>query len=346
MSTVAEVAALAGVSPSTVSRVLSGKGIALVSERTRLRVYEAAERLGYRPSAAARALATGRSGTVAFCCYHAYDSGMSRLLRAVHSLATEAGYHLLLAHPETTDEIGQLLIEERVDAVIWVRYPVHEADALMQSRGAPHQVVIAIGETLDDRVPEQVFSVVWDDLSGMRRILRHLTALGHRHVTFLQGAADERNCKVRAFARACAESGLRHDTVRCDDESDRVAAGIAMAEHVLRRPQRPTALVARVDDFAFGAIGALQEAGLAVPEDMSVVGYHDSPGAAHARPTLTSLRTPELQGVAALVPSALAALDRDPDERAAPTCLHLETQLIIRGSTSPPGGPAIHRKGD
>ena len=346
MSTVAEVAALAGVSPSTVSRGLSRKGLALVSDATRVRVREAAERLGYRPSAAARALATGRAGTVAFCCYHAYDSGMSRLLRAVHSLATEAGYHLLLVHPETTDEVGRLLIEERVDAVIWVRYPVHEADALMKSRGAPHQVVIAIGETQNDRVPEQVFSVVWDDLSGMRQILRHLTALGHQHVTFLQGAADERHCKVHAFTQACAEFGLPHDAMRCDDESDRVAAGIAMTERVLRRPQRPTALVARVDDFAFGAIGVLQDAGLAVPDDMSVVGYHDTPGAAHSRPALTSLRTPELQGVATLMPSALSALDRDADERAAPTCLHLETQLIIRGSTSPPGGPGTHRKGD
>jgi len=345
LSTVAEVAALAGVSPSTVSRVLSGKALTLVSDATQVRVRDAAARLGYRPSAAARALATGRAATIAFCCYHAYDSGMSRLLRAVHDLATEAGYYLLLVHPKSTDDVARLLIEERADAVVWVRYPVHEADALMPSRGAPHQVVVAIGETQDDRAPEDVFSVAWDDGLGMRQILQHLTSLGHRDITFLQGHAPATNPKVYAFKRACQALGLPCDTLCCADESDRIGAGMAMAQRLLRRRQRPTALVARVDDFAFGAIYALQEAGLAVPADMSVVGYHNTPEAAHFHPPLTSVRTPELQGVAALMPTALAALDRGPDELVSPACLRLETDLIVRNSTGPARGNTDRERG-
>lgn len=339
MSTVADVAALAGVSPSTVSRVLGGKASALVSAATQRRVQEAAEQLGYRPSAAARALATGRARTLALCSYHSYDSGMGRLLHAVHDLARNAGYHLLLVHPQSTDEVGELLTEQRADAVVWVRYPVHEADALMDSLGAPHQIVIAIGET-EEQIPERVFSAVWEDRSGMRRILPHLIALGHRHVVFLQGAAAASNSKVRAFERTCAELQLSYEKLRCEDESDRIAAGAAMTQRLLRSGARPTALVARIDDLAFGAIYALQEAGLRVPEEVSVVGYHDTPEARHSHPALTSLRTPELQGVAALMPAALEALERDPDERDAPTCLHLETELVIRNSTNPPGGVA------
>lgn len=320
------------------SRVLSGKALALVSEATQERVREAAARLGYHPSAAARALATGRAATIAFCSYHAYDSGMSRLLGTVHDLVTTAGYYLLLVHPRSAQDVARLLIEERADAVIWVRYPVHEADALMQSRGAPHQVVVAIGEMQEGRVPQDVFSVAWDDCAGMRQAVQHLTDLGHHDLVFLQGSAPAANPKVHAFQRACEAFGLPHDVMQCADESDRIGAGISMVNDLLRRPTLPTALVARVDDFAFGAVYALQEAGLRVPDDVSVVGYHDTPEAAHFRPPLTSVQTPELEGVAALMPSVLEALDCAAHEQAPPTCLHLEPHLVIRNSTGPARG--------
>ncbi|MEN6302423.1 MAG: LacI family DNA-binding transcriptional regulator [Armatimonadia bacterium] len=337
MATVAKVAAEAGVSPSTVSRVLSGKAGGLISQATQERIHEVAARLGYRPSAAAQALATGRARTVAFCCYPAYDSGMARLLHAVHDPVRAAGYHLLLVHPETTEEVGRLLVEQRVDAVVWVHYPVHEADALVESLGAPHQIVIAIGE-MQDAPPQLVSSAVWHDHDGMSRILQHLTELGHQHVAFLQGHVELLHSKLQAFERVCAEMGLRHDIIRCADESDRITAGAEMTRQVLQSPERPTALVTRIDDFAFGAMQQLQNAGLRVPEDMSVVGYHDTFEARHSCPPLTSLRTPELQGIASLMPFALAALDSPDDEPTVPVCLHLQTELVLRSTTSPPTG--------
>lgn len=334
MSTIADVASLAGVSPSTVSRVLSGKASTLVSEATQRRVHEAARQLGYHPSAAARALATGRSNTVALCCYPVYDSAMAQYIQTVHSTAKEAGYHLLLVDHNETEEISELLAEQRVDAVVWTRYPLHEADELVNRRGAPHQVIIAIGE-LADIPPQKIFSAAWSDRQGMRLLLQHLAELGHRHVALLGGSPLSCPSKPRAFERECIELGLQGEIIRIDDETDRRAAGRAMAAQVLQRQDRPTALIGRHNDFALGAIHALQKAGLAVPDEMSVTGYHDGPEASYADPPLTSVHTPELIGVSEILPLALDCLKGNNTGQIPPTCLPLDVKLIIRASTAP-----------
>lgn len=328
---------MAGVSPSTVSRVLSGKASTLVSATTQERVREAAQQLGYRPSAAARALATGRANTIAFCCYPVYDSGMAQLIRAVHDVATAAGYHLLLVDHHQTDQIRELLIEQRVDAVVWTQYPLHHADELVDCLGAPHQIVVAIGE-IEEAIPQHTYSAVWSDRQGLRLLLEHLAALGHRQIAFLGGSRQTCPSKPRAFTLECVALGLQGELIWVDDESDRRGAGMAMAQQVLQLDSRPTALVSRSNDFALGAIHALQQAGLRVPEDMSVTGYHDSLEARYSHPPLTSVQTPEYRGVATVLPAALAALQENPGRRAKPNCVPLDVEIVIRASTAPPPG--------
>ena len=335
MSTLHDVASVAGVSVTTASRVLRGKASALVSMATSERVKDAAEQLGYRASAAARALVTGRAQTVALCCHRAYDPDLARILRLTHNLVHEAGYHLMVVAQDTTAEVSALLREQRADAVIWTRYPVHEADALGDSLGAPHQVIIAIGEIADGG-PQRAFSGVWEDREGMRRALEHLVGLGHGRVAYLGGLGGD--SKQLAFEQACADLSLDGVVIAGAGEADRLAAGAAMARQVLKLRERPTALVARNDDFAIGALHALREAGLILPGDMSVIGYDDTPGAGYAAPPLTSVRTPGEEALQALLPPALAALDHDPDEREAPLHMRFEVALSVRKSTGPPRG--------
>ncbi len=335
MSNLADVAALAGVSISTVSRVLNSKARTLVAEPTAERVRQVAAQLGYRPSAAAQALVTGRSRTVAFCCYPSYDSNMADVIRRLHEDTRASGYHLLVVDSHDTDETCALLAEQRVDAVIWTRYPVHEADALTASLSAPHQVIVAVGE-IEERVPRKVCSAVWGDRQGMRVLLEHLGALGHRHVAFLGGVRDTLGSKRLAFERGCAELGLRGDLIWVEDETDRIGAGVAMAEQALTWPEPPTALVGRHDDFAFGALYALHEAGLSVPDDMSVAGYHDHREGVYSRPALTTVHTPELQGIGIALAAAVAALEGNPSEQAEPTCCRLAAELVVRSSTGAP----------
>ncbi len=336
MSTLSDVAAVAGVSPSTASRVLNGKGTGFISEATAERVRQAADELGYRPSAAARSLVTGYSHTVAFCCTPTYDSAMAELVRAVHDVTKAGGYHMLLVDSDDVDELRQLLVERRVDAIVWTHYPIHEADTLTEHFAAPHQAVIAIGE-IADKVPDRTHSAFWDDLQGMRLLLEHLRGLGHTHVAYLAGCYPGNASKLLGFEQALSELGLRGDVIWCEDETDRIGAGIAMASQVLGLNERPTALVARHNDFALGAIRALEDAGLVVPDDMSVTGYHESWDIAHSRPPLTTVRTPELDAVSLVLPDLLAALGhaRDREEL---TSRQLDLQLVVRQSTSAPRG--------
>lgn len=334
MSTLADVAAAAGVAPSTVSRVLNGKGRGFISEATAERVRQAAEELGYRPSAAARSLVTGYSNTVAFCCTPTYDSAMAELVRAVHDATRAAGYHMLLVDSDDIDELRQLLVERRVDAIVWSHYPIHEADALTEHFAAPHQTVIAIGEIAEE-VPRWVHSAFWDDLQGMRLLLGHLYHLGHSHVAYLGGRHPGNASKLLAFEQARSELGMQGDVIWCEQEVDRFEAGAAMASQVLALHERPSALLGRHNDFALGAIRALEDAGLVVPDDMSVTGYHESWDIAHSRPPLTTVHTPELDAVSLVLPGILAALGHAPGSEEL-TSLRLDLQLVVRQSTSAP----------
>lgn len=336
MSTLCDVAAAAGVSASTVSRVLNGKDNGFISEATAERVRQAAAELDYRPSAAARSLVTGHSKIVAFCCHAIYDTSMAELLRAVHDATRGAGYHMLLVDNLDTEEIQGLLVERQVDAVLWTSYPIHEADALTEHIAAPHQTIIALGE-IEGQVPRNVHSAYWEDRQGMRLLLDHLATLGHTHVAYLGGSHQACPSKRLAFEHGCSELGLRGDVILVDDEADRIATGAAMVSEVLSGHQRPTALLARQNDFAIGALDALQSAGLAVPGDMSVTGYHDSLDIVHTRPPLTTVRTPELEAVSVILPEILAGLGDDPDP-GEPTSLRLDLQLVVRQSTSAPRG--------
>lgn len=336
MSTLSDVAAAAGVSPSTVSRVLNAKDDRFISEATAERVRDVATRLCYGPSAAARSLATGRSHTVALCCCSTYDAAMAELVRAVHDTVRAAGYHMLLVDSEDLDEVRLLLVERRVDAIIWSHYPIHDADALTEHFAAPHQGVIAIGETAG-QLPCKVHSAYWDDGQGMRLLLEHLRSLGHTHVAFLGGCVLTCASKRLAFEQACDGLGLRGELIWCDDETDRTAAGATMALQALAMRERPTALLARQNDFAFGAIRALHDAGLVVPDDMSVTGYHESWELVHSRPPLTTVRTPEFQAISRAVPAFLAKL-RHPSTEGKPTCIRLDLELVVRASTSAPRG--------
>lgn len=335
--TLEDVATDAGVSIATASRVLNGKASALVSEATTERVRVSAERLGYRPSAAARALATGRTRTIALCCTQWQDHGQAELVKATHDIVNAAGYTLLLVPHGVTESVSELLRAGRVDAAIWTRYPVDEADELLEARSAPHQVVVAIGEVAEE-MPRMVPSAVWDDRQGVLQALEHLAGQGHRHVAYLAGNPPDANVtgKGVGFTEGCAKLRLEGEVVLTPDAGDRLAAGARMARDVLRMRPLPTAIVARNDDVALGALHAIQEAGLRVPDDLSLVGYNDIAAAAYLSPSLTSVRVPQVRCVQAILPVALALIDRDPEEWGPPLALRFETELITRRSVGPP----------
>ncbi len=340
MSSIREVAKMANVSPTTVSRVLNGKGTHHVSEATRRRVIEASETLEYRPSAAARALVAGRTQTVGIHSSRVlYTSWFLDVLALSQEIVQKYGHHLLLVPGSEQSDLPDLFRERRVDVLIWARYPVERADELVEAIVAPHQAVIGIG-SIDRSCPLRASAGCWDDREGVTLAVEHLAGLGHERIAFLPGAEVGRKLwpnMVEAFETATADWGIAGEVLTATSEVDNFAAGVEMTNRALQQRPVPTALIARNDDFAVGALHALRQAGVSVPGGMSVVGYNDLPIASYCTPPLTTVYSPHREAVATVLPAVLQRVaDGSIAETGQSICSSFNTRLVVRESTGPP----------
>ncbi|MBD3291616.1 MAG: LacI family DNA-binding transcriptional regulator [Armatimonadia bacterium] len=339
MTTIRDVSEAAGVSPATVSRVMNGRDSKHVGEDTRARVLEVANSLGYRPSAAARALVGGRTRTVALLSSPVvYTTWFTVVLEETQKILDEQGYHLLLVPGGKEDELRPLLRERRVDGVIWARYPVERAVELTDAITAPHQKVVGIG-SIDSTAPG-CCAAWWDDAAGTRQVVEHLAGLGHDRIAYLPGPESALELwpnMLRAFEEACADRGIHASVVHSDMEQPAFAGGLQMALRAVESKPRPTALFARNDDFALGVLHGLAQAGLTVPEEMSVIGYNNAPLAAYTHPSLTTVSVPTADATRSVVRALLESLDGDDaDSSSPPASRQFSTRLVVRDSTGPP----------
>ncbi|GAA5206181.1 LacI family DNA-binding transcriptional regulator [Microbacterium kyungheense] len=320
----ADVAARAGVSGQTVSRVVNGSP--RVDPETRVRVETAMADLGYRPHRAARALRTGRTQTLGLVVSSLASVGNSRMLQAVADAAASRGYALTVVTLGADGDVSaafERLGEQGVDGAI----VLNEATARVRDAdvtGAGLRLVV-VDSPRDDR-----FGVVeTDHAGGAASAVAHLLGLGHRTVHHLAGpagsfAADERE---RGWREALAGSGLPvPDLVRGDWTS---ASGRGAASTLLAA--QATAVFAANDQMALGMLRGIAEAGREIPGDVSVVGFDDVADAADYRPPLTTVH----QDFDALGARAVAALV-DAIETGAPTSFEtVPTRLVVRDSTGP-----------
>ncbi len=332
MSNIRDVAEAAGVSPATVSRVLNGKATSLVSEATRERVLDAAQSLGYHPSAAARALVAGRTDTIALATTNIHDPHYARALDVAQDIAEEFGYHLLLVPDADDTRLQSLLRERRADVIVRLRYPVDTADEVAAAVVSDEQVVIAVGP-VDRQMPLSTPCACWDDREGIRAAVEHLAELGHRRVAFLAGRPAQRKERY-AFEAAGADMTIVPVCIEPGSPDD-VARGAAIARLALQREPGVTALLAQNDTLALGALHALREDGIAVPRRVSVVGYNDTFLAPYSCPPLTTVRTPLAECVSRGLRQVLEALSpqHGPIQ---PQSLQLHTELVVRASTACP----------
>lgn len=330
MSNIRDVAEAAGVSPATVSRVLNGKATSLVSEATRERVLDAAQSLGYHPSAAARALVAGRTDTIALATTNIHDPHYARALDVAQDIAEEFGYHLLLVPDADDTRLQSLLRERRADVIVRLRYPVDTADEVAAAVVSDEQVVIAVGP-VDRQMPLSTPCACWDDREGIRAAVEHLAELGHRRVAFLAGRPAQRK---ERYALEAAGTDMTIVPVCIEPGSpDDVARGAAIARLALQREPGVTALLAQNDTFALGALHALHEDGVAVPEQVSVVGYNDTLMTSYSSPPLTTVRTPLVECVGQTLRQVLESLSRQ-DCPIKLQALQMHTELVIRASTA------------
>ena len=332
--TSADVAARAGVSRTTVSFVLNQRADVKIPDETRQRVVAAAAELGYSPNASARRLAGGRSHVIALVLRQspeqvASDAVLAETLRGLSSAARAGGFRVMveLLEPDGADtSYSALLRAQHADGLI-VSGPRSDDPSLLELVRDGFPIVIQ-GSLAD--VPVQ--SVDVDNVAGARGAVEHLLALGHRRIACITNArlvytaAQER---LAGYTEALIAAGIAiENELIAEADFDAPSGHVAMAE-LIGRTTFDAAFVAS-DVVALGAIGALREAGLKVPDDVSIVGFDDIPLAAYFDPPLTTVRLPAFElGQAA----GQALLERLAD-RANPHRTLLPTELIVRGSTS------------
>jgi LacI family transcriptional regulator, galactose operon repressor len=328
-----DVAKLAGVSRTTVSFVLNDVPGVKISEETRQRVFGAARDLDYYPTAAARSLASGKTQRIGLILGEgqkrlAADAFLPTFLQGVTASIHERGYLLVLQMEEDVpsyEAYARLIREQQVDGLIL---------------SGPHADDPVVARLMHEKLPlilhgqlnGYVFPCVdVDNQAGAYQAVTHLIGLGHRSIGFISNAplayagAHER---FAGYRHALAE----HDIPLNDDLVCTAAflpeAGRGAMEQLLSLPQRPTAVFAASDVIALGAMSAIQAAGLAIPDDMAVVGFDDIFLAAYAQPPLTTVRVPAY-GLGWTAAELLIALIEGDHEVSSVT---LETELVIRDS--------------
>lgn len=329
MATIKDVAREAGVSVATVSR--SCNGSPAVSEGTRRHVLEVATRLGYAPHGAARSLITSRTNTIGVLLPDLYGEFFSEVIRGVDQAAQESGYHLLVSssHDEEREIAAAFrAMRGRVDGFL-VMSPDLDARAAVHTLPDRFPVVLlncpADGGDLD--------SVVIANYLGATMVVRHLIERGHRRITMITGR--ERNFdaaeRLRAFRDVTHASGLREDELSEVPGDFGEASGYRAATELLRAVRSPTAIFAANDSMAIGAISALREGGVRVPEDIAVAGFDDVPMARYMNPSLTTVHV-DIQALGARAAHRL--LDH---VRHTPGHEHRQevvpAQLVVRRST-------------
>jgi DNA-binding LacI/PurR family transcriptional regulator len=327
---VRDVATLAGVSPQTVSRVLNNNPN--VKPATRDRVNHAIGQLNYRVNAAARSLITRKSGILGLVSFDTSLYGPSSALFGIAQAARDAGYFVSLVSLKVInrkslyDAFG-LLHNQDPEGIIVVSPQRSSALALREL--AQDMPMVAVHAIPEDGLP----MITVDHRGGARRATQHLLDLGHETVWHISGSQDwlDATARERGWREALEDSGRRVPEVVAGDWSTESGymAGLQLAEN-----PDVTAIFVANDQMALGVLGALHKAGLRVPEDVSVVGFDDTPQAAYYAPPLTTVR----QDYETLVRRSMDLMLAQVNGENVPLVnAPVATDLILRESTARPG---------
>ena len=318
-----DVAAMAGVSPATVSRVFTRPDS--VAVETRRKVIEAADELRYAPHPVARSLARGRTGNLGIVVPDIANSFSAVMTKAVQHEARRDGYALFVAGSE---EVAQ--DEER-----WARAMAAQVDGLLLlSPQMPDATLLSLAEVtpvvVTNRLLDGIPAVLTDAYEATGHAVEHLHALGHRELVYLAGPDGYSNeVRLRGFRDTSARLGIVASEL--GPFHARFSAGVRAGDLVLATSA--TGVVAYNDEMAVGVINRLADRGMGVPADVSVVGFDDTQLAEMVMPRLTTVRIPAAAAGVAAVGMLLDVVGGRDGQARGP--LHLPAELVIRSSTGP-----------
>ena len=332
MATIYDIARAAGVTATTVSNVLSGKGS--VSEKTRERVLQYARELGYSPNLVARSLIKGRTGIIGLVVHPVDNPFFAEIVYTAETLAYAAGLRIFVTTLTEDDEMTQLMLKDlvarKVDGII---ITCALSPQIVQELIPPTlPVIYCLWEGKD--LPNYA-TVLFDFFEGGRLAAEYLFAAGHRRIGIVTHL-DNNNCghhaiRTNGFKSIYLEHGLAIEPEFITGGTSRVEQGKAAAYELLKHPERPTAIFATNDLMAIGVLSAAWDLGIRVPEELSIIGIDDINLARYINPPLTTVRIDKHE----LIHQALRTLQQAIEHQPIVSSHILKPELIIRHSVAP-----------
>ena len=317
-------------SPTTVSLVLNDSpGAESIPQETKDRVFAAARRFNYRPNFLARSLRSKRSYVIGVIAPELSDGYSALVLGGIEDRLIEQGYMYLVAthrsQERLIEENPRLLLERHVEGLIAVNTPLHRSFLLPLVSVSGHDHVSGFT------------NIILNHDKAAELALKHLAELGHRHIAFFRGQTSIEDSSFRwaSIERAADAIGISIDSDLCVPLPGRMPSprgGYAAARMLIERATPFTALFAFNDITAIGAIAAFREAGISVPNDVSVVGFDDVEGASYHVPSLTTIRQP-LAKMGSLAAEILLRRIRQDDQADTVQCIEVDPELVVREST-------------
>lgn len=345
--TIRDVARVAGVSKSTVSRVLNADPN--VAEETRCAVFAAIKEIGYTRNALARGLNTQKTGTIGLIISDITNPFHAEVARGVEDLASDFDSNVILCNtdgrPKKEAAYIDLLVEKRVDGIIFTSVKAGESDmSNLRSKRIPF---VFAGRTLPD---VEADSVVVDNVLGGFQAATHLVRLGHQRIAYLAGPSHVSASMDRyeGYCQALRRAGMEQDPQLVVEGDFKQEGGYRAMSALLDRTLGVTAVFAANDYMAMGALEAIYERGLRVPEDIAVVGFDDIPFARLHLVQLTTVAQPKYDIGAIAARMLFERIEgKAGDEQ--PRRVVLPPRLVVRrtcgeyhrrGDTAEPNGPS------
>jgi LacI family transcriptional regulator len=334
-ATIKDVARLAKVSIKTVSRVINAEPH--VTEDTRIKVLAAVRDAGYAPNISARRLVQNKSYMICVLMYPDYYQTASSLLNITMDLRYEEDYDILIqpyfpTHARSRQKLVNLIYEHRIDGVVTT--PPCDAEDFVADLLNTYKVPLVQINPFSHTVG--IPSVAGDDRQGAYAITEHLIQLGHSQISFLMGPHNMRASfdRLAGYQAALQAFNLPYNPELVFDSDFSFDGGYRAARRLLEmQPTRPTAIFAGNDEAAYGAMFAVQEAGLKIPEQISIAGFDDLSFSKNIWPGLTTVHQPSEKIVEAATRLLISILkNEDPSANQ----LLIPSHLVIRRSTAPP----------
>jgi LacI family transcriptional regulator len=332
VTTIKDVAKLASVSISTVSRVLNNSGY--TSEETKKKVFEAVENLNFRKNIVAAAMINKQTSTFGLIIPDIKNVFYADLTRAVEDAANQHGFNVILCNTDNDlkkeAEYISFLLQKGIDGIIFSTPEIKNRNIKEVIKSRPDLPIVILGSKV---VGVHVDEVLVDNFEGAYNATIHLLELGHKKIGFIAGQPDSYATieRQKGYEAALEEYQLSLDPENIILDEFKVGSGYNKGKEMLLRKNRPTAIFAGNDAIAVGVYKAARELDIQIPEELSIVGFDDSQYAEIVYPSLTTVRTPVLEMGEKAIEMGILLSKKNKKFKETIT---FQPELIVRSSTS------------